>query len=594
MRIHTPAISSAKRTAPEHNSKGLKKSPTGIRGLDEITEGGLPAGRPTLVCGGTGCGKTLFAMEFLVHGATEYREPGVFMAFEETAEELTENVASLGFDLNSLIARKLLLIDHIQIERYEFEETGEYDLEGLFLRLGDAIDTIKAKRIVLDSIEVLFARLSNHAIVRESLHRLFRWLKKKGVTVIMTGERGEGPLTRYGLEEYVSDCVISLDHRVLDQATTRRMRVVKYRGAVHGTNEYPFLIDKDGISIWPVTSVQLESQTSNERIPTGIGRLDSMLGGLGYYRGSSILLSGMAGTGKTSVAATLADATCRRGERCHFFSFEESSGQIMRNMSTIGLDLQQWVKKRRLQFQTVRPFHYGLEMHLARIIRLITEFEPHVVIVDQMSGLETTGTPLEIRAAMMRLIDFLKMKNMTALYTDLTTDGNTLALTDTAISSLVDTWLVLRDLELNGERNRGLHILKSRGMAHSNQVREFVMSDRGIELKDIYIGPGGMLTGSARVAQEARERAQQISRNEEIEREHLELKRKHDLLEGQIAALRSEFSAEEARIERMIKRDRQLEHSVTRDEAESGRSRRNDAITTSRSLIPKNGNGKKS
>jgi circadian clock protein KaiC len=583
-----------KKTATDPGPKVLRKSLTGIRGLDEITGGGLPAGRPTLVCGGAGCGKTLLAMEFLVHGASEYGEPGVFMAFEETAEELTENVASLGFDLKALIARKLLLIDYVQIERYEFEETGEYDLEGLFLRLGHAIDTIKAKRVVLDTIEGLFARLSNQAVVREALHRLFRWLKEKGVTVIMTGERGEGPLTRYGLEEYVSDCVISLDHRVLDQATTRRIRVVKYRGATHGTNEYPFLIDRDGISIWPVTSVQLEHQTSDERIPTGIERLDAMLGGPGYYRGSSILLSGMAGTGKTSVAATLADATCRRGERCQFFSFEESPSQIMRNMNTIGLDLQQWVKKGRLQFQTVRPFYYGLEMHLARIIRFITEFEPQVVIVDQMSGLETTGTALELKAAMMRLIDFLKMKGITAMYTDLTTDGSSVALTDTAISSLVDTWLILRDLELNGERNRGLHILKSRGMAHSNQVREFIMSNRGIELKDVYIGPSGMLTGSARVAQEARERAQQVSRNEEMERQQLELKRKHDALEGQIAALRAEFSAEEARIEQIISHDKQHEESLALDEAEMGRSRKHDAVKTGRTFIPKNGgNGRK-
>jgi circadian clock protein KaiC len=584
-----------KKTATDSSAKGLRKSPSGIRGLDEITGGGLPSGRPTLVCGGTGCGKTLLAMEFLVHGASEYGEPGVFMSFEETAEELTENVASLGFDLKALIARKLLVIDYVQIEHYEFEETGEYDLEGLFLRLGDAIDTIKAKRVVLDTIEGLFARLSSQAIIREALHRLFRWLKEKGVTVILTGERGEGRLTRYGLEEYVSDCVISLDHRVLDQGTTRRMRVVKYRGAIHGTNEYPFLIDKDGISIWPVTSVQLEHQTSDQRIPTGIERLDSMLGGPGYYRGSSILLSGMAGTGKTSVAATFADATCRGGERCQFFSFEESPGQIIRNMSTIGLDLQQWVKKGRLQFQTVRPFYYGLEMHLARTIRLITEFGPQVVIVDQMSGLEPTGTPLELKEAMMRLIDFLKMKSITAMYTDLTADGSSPALTDTAISSLVDTWLILRDLEFNGERNRGLHILKSRGMAHSNQVREFIMSERGIELKDIYIGPNGMLTGSARVAQEARERAQQASRSEEVERQQLELKHKHDMLEGQIAALRAEFSAEEARIERIIRHERQHEQSLALDAMEMGRSRKHDAVKTGRSLIPKNGgNGRRS
>jgi circadian clock protein KaiC len=562
--------------------EGIRKSGTGIRGLDEITGGGLPTGRPTLVCGGAGCGKTLLAMQFLVHGATECGEPGVFMAFEETPGELAENVASLGFDLKALVAGNLLLVDHVQIERYEFDETGEYNLNGLFLRLGDAIDTIKAKRVVLDTIEVLFRRISDQAIVREYLYGLFRWLKKKGVTVVMTGERGEGTLTRYGLEEYVSDCVITLDHRVLDQVTTRRLRVVKYRGATHGTNEYPFLIDKDGISIWPVTEAQLEHPTSDERIPTGIERLDAMLGGRGYYRGSSILLSGNAGTGKTSVAATLADATCRRGERCQFISFEESPSQIMRNMKSIGLDLQQWAKKGLLQFQTVRPFRYGLEMHLARTIRAITEFDPLVVIVDQMSALETTGSPIEIKAGMMRLIDFMKIRGLTAMYTDLTSDARTVALTDSGITSLVDTWLVVRDLELNGERNRGLHILKSRGMAHSNQVREFIMSERGIELKDIYIGPAGMLTGSARVAQEARERTEQVNRNEEVESQQLDLKRKHDALEGKIAALRAEYSAEESRIRRIISRDKQREDSLALDEVEMGRSRKHDTPKTGR------------
>jgi circadian clock protein KaiC len=526
-------------------------------------------------------------MEFLVHGAAEQGEPGVFVAFEETAEELTQNVASLGFDLKALIAQKLLMIDYVQIERYEFEETGEYDLEGLFLRLGHAIDTIKAKRVVLDTIEVLFARLANQAIVREALHRLFRWLKTKGVTVIMTGERGDGALTRYGLEEYVSDCVISLDNRVKDQATTRRLRVVKYRGSTHGSNEFPFLIDKDGISIWPVTSEQLEHKASDGRISTGLERLDAMLAGPGYFRGSSILLSGMAGAGKTSLSATFADATCRGGERCQFFSFEESPGQIIRNMLSIGLDLQQWVKKGRLQFQTVRPFQCGLEMHLARTIRLIGEFDPQVVIIDQMSGLETTGTPLEIKAAMMRLIDFLKMKGITALYTDLTTDGVSPALTDTAISSLVDTWMIVRDIELNGERNRTMHILKSRGMAHSNQVREFIMDSRGIQMKDVYLGPGEMLTGSARVAQQARERGQQVGRNEELERQQFDLRRKHDVLEGQIAALRADFSAEEGRIERIIGQDIRHEETLVLDEVEMGRSR--NGVKTAGTLHHKNG-----
>jgi circadian clock protein KaiC len=556
----------------------LRKSSTGIRGLDEITGGGLPAGRPTLVCGAAGCGKTLLAMEFLVRGATEQDEPGVFMAFEETGEELADNVASLGFDLKKLVARKKLVLDYVYVDRSEFEETGEYDLEGLFIRLGYAIDSIKAKRVVLDTIEGLFAGLPNQAIVRAELRRLFRWLKEKGLTVIITGERGDGTLTRYGLEEYVSDCVISLDHRVVDQVTTRRIRVVKYRGTTHGTNEYPFLIEKDGISIWPITSVQLEHTASHERIPTGIERLDTMLGGKGFYRGSSILLSGTAGTGKTSVASTFAEATCRRGERCLYVSFEESPSQITRNMATIGIDMQSWVKKGRLQFQTVRPFHFGLEMHLARMIKFITEFAPEVVIIDPISGLDTSGTSLEVKAALMRLVDYLKQKGITAMLTDLKMGGGALERTDAAISSLVDTWLVLRDLESNGERNRGLHVLKSRGMGHSNQVREFVLSDEGIQLTDVYIGPSGMLTGSARVAQEARERAEHVSLDEEAERQQLALECKRAALEGQIAALRAEFSAEEATIARIFSQDKQREASLASDKVEMGRSRQHDVV----------------
>jgi circadian clock protein KaiC len=567
----------------------LPKARTGIRGLDEITGGGLPTGRPTLICGGAGCGKTLLAMEFLVRGAVECGEPGVFMAFEETGAELTENVASLGFDLGGLVEKKKLLLDYVHVDRSEFEETGEYDLEGLFIRLGYAINSIKAKRVVLDTIEGLFASLPNHAIVRAELRRLFRWLKDKGVTVIMTGERGEGTLTRYGLEEYVSDCVISLDHRVVDQVTTRRIRVVKYRGTTHGTNEYPFLIEKDGISIWPVTSVQLEHKASNERIPTGIERLDTMLGGKGFYRGSSILLSGTAGTGKTSVAATFIESACRRGEKALYFSFEESPSQIMRNMSTIGLDLQQWMKKGLLQFETVRPFHYGLEMHLARTIKAISEFGPGVVIIDPISGLDTSGTPLEVKSAMMRLLDYLKQKGITAMLTDLKAGGNVIERADSAISSLVDTWMVLRDLESNGERNRGLHVIKSRGMGHSNQVREFVLSNEGIQLTDVYIGPSGMLTGSARVAQEARERAEHVSIDEEAERQQLALECKRAALEGQIAALRAEFSAEEATLTRIVSMDRQREVSVALDKAEMGRSRQHDVVKINGSRTRRNG-----
>lgn len=466
------------------------------------------------------------------------------------------------------------------MERGEIEETGEYDLEGLFIRLGYAIDSIKAKRVVLDTIEGLFASLPNHAIVRAELRRLFRWLKDKGMTVIMTGERGEGTLTRYGLEEYVSDCVISLDHRVVDQVTTRRIRVVKYRGTMHGTNEYPFLIEKEGISIWPVTSVQLEHKASSDRVPTGIERLDTMLGGKGFYRGSSILLSGTAGTGKTSVAATFAESTCRRGEKVLYFSFEESPSQIMRNMATIGLNLSQWTKKELLHFETVRPFHYGLEMHLARTIKAISDFSPSVVIIDPISGLDTSGTPLEVKSAMMRLLDYLKQKGITAMLTDLKSGGALLERADSAISSLVDTWMVLRDLESNGERNRGLHVIKSRGMSHSNQVREFVLSNEGIQLTDVYIGPSGMLTGSARVAQEARERAEHVSIDEEAERQQLALECKRAALEGQIAALRAEFSAEEATLTRSVSMDRQREASAALDKAAMGRSRQHDVAKT--------------
>jgi len=574
-----------KKTKPSSAPKTLRKSRTGIRGLDEITGGGLPAGRPTLVCGGAGCGKTLLAMEFLVRGAIEYGEPGVFMAFEETREELAENVASLGFDLKTLVAEKKLVLDYVYVDRSEFEETGEYDLEGLFIRLGHAIDSIKAKRVVLDTIEGLFAGLPNQAIVRAELRRLFRWLKEKGVTVIMTGERGDGTLTRYGLEEYVSDCVISLDHRVVDQVTTRRIRIVKYRGTTHGTNEYPFLIEKDGISLWPITTVQIEYAASHERISTGIERLDTMLGGKGYYRGSSILLSGTAGTGKTGVAATFADATCRRGERCLYFSFDESPSQIMRNMSTIGLDLEQWVKKGRLQLNNVRPFYHGLETHLARKIQAITEFAPEVVIIDPISGLDTTGTSSEIKAALMRLLDWLRLKGITVMLTDLTMGGGSLERGDVAISSLVDTWLVLRDLETNGERNRGLHILKSRGMASSNQVREFMVTNHGIQLTDVYIGPSGMLTGSARVQQEGRERAELVTLSEEAERQQLALGCKRAALEAQIAALRAEFSGEEAIITRTVSKDKLRGAVLALDEAAMGRSRKGDAIKVNGSRI---------
>lgn len=465
--------------------KLLPKSPTGIPGMDEITGGGLPKGRPTLVAGAAGCGKTLFAMEFLVNGAIQYNEPGVFMAFEENAEELTQNVASLGFDLDELIRQKKLIIDYVRVERTEFEEAGHYDLDGLFIRLGHAIDSIGAKRVVLDTIEVLFAALPNFAIVRAELHRLFRWLKTKGVSAIVTGERGERTMTRFGLEEYVADCVIMLDHRVTEQVSTRRLRVVKYRGSLHGTNEYPFLIGKDGISVLPITSLLLEHKVPSGRILSGVPELDKMMGGKGFYRGSSILISGTAGTGKSSLAASIVDAACKRGERCLYFAFEESASQILRNMLSIGIDLAPHVKKGLLRFQVARPTVYGLEMHLVMMYDVIKEFKPEIVVLDPITDFFEVGSKSEVKAAITRIIDLLKTHQITAVFTSYTSEEDTTDQTIVGVSSLIDTWLSLRNLESNGARHRGLFILKSRGMAHSNQIRSFELTDNGIQIGEV-------------------------------------------------------------------------------------------------------------
>ena len=463
----------------------LAKAPTGISGLDEITLGGLPRGRPTLVCGAAGCGKTLLAMEFLLRGAEQFGETGVFMAFEETEQDLTQNVRSLGFDLEKLIAENKIAVDHVHIEAAEIAETGEYDLEGLFLRLGMAIDSVGAKRVVLDTLETLFGGFTNQALLRSELRRLFRWLKDKGVTAIITGERGEGSLTRQGLEEYVSDCVILLDHRVREQVSTRRLRIVKYRGSTHGTNEYPFLIDENGIHVLPLTSLQLNHPASNERISSGVPRLDNMLGGEGYYRGSSVLISGTAGTGKTSLSAYFANATCARGERCLYLAFEESPQQLVRNMKSIGVDLGPWIKKGLLRLEASRPTLLGIEAHLALIHKMVNEFEPRVVVIDPISNFATAGTETDAQAMLLRLIDLLKARQITAMFVHLTAGGNAWERTDVGVSSLIDTWILLRDIELAGERNRGLYVLKSRGMKHSNQVHEFLLTDRGIELREM-------------------------------------------------------------------------------------------------------------
>ncbi len=535
----------------------LLKTPTGIKGLDEITGGGLPQGRPTLVCGGTGCGKTLLAMEFLVRGATQFGEPGVFMSFEEKFGELSKNFASLGFDLNELVNQNRLAIDYVHIEPSEIEEAGEYDLEGLIIRLGYAIDTIGAKRVALDTIEALFSGLTDENILRSELRRLFRFLKDKGVTAIVTGEQGERTFTRFGLEEYVADCVIFLNHTVDHQVATRRLRIVKYRGSAHGTNEYPFLIDHQGFSIMPLSSLGLDHPASTERISTGIARLDAMLDGKGYYRGSSILVTGTAGTGKSSLAAHFVDAACRRGERCLYFAFEESQKQIIRNMRSIGIDLGQWIDQGLLQFQNARTTIYGLEMHLVVMHRMIEDFNPDIVVVDPISNLVAAASKAEVKSMLSRMIDYLKIKQITAFCTDLTSTSGTLELNSTDISSLMDTWLLLQVLETSGERNRGLYLLKSRGMAHSNQVREFILSSNGAQLRDVYIGSGVVLTGSARVAQEARDKALALECQQEIERKQREIERKKTLIEAQIIALRTQFELEKEDLDRLIVREKQ-------------------------------------
>jgi len=551
----------------------LAKSPTGIQGLDEITDGGLPRGRPTLICGSAGCGKTLLAMEFLVRGATQFGEPGVFIAFEETAPDLAANVASLGFDVPRLVAQKKLLIDFVRLERSEIQEAGEFDLAGLFIRLNHAIDKIGAKRVVLDTVECLFAGLPNPGIVRSELRRLFRWLKDKGVTAIITGERGESTLTRQGLEEYVSDCVILLDHRVDGQVSTRRLRVVKYRGSTHGTNEYPFLIDRAGFSVLPVTSMGLDHAVSTERISTGIEQLDAMLGGKGCYRGSSILLSGTAGTGKTSMAAHFVQAACERGERCLYFAFEEPPQQIIRNLRSIGLNLAQWVDQGLLQFNASRPTLCGLENHLATMHHAVNQFRPHIVIMDPITSFTALGQTSEIKAMLTRMVDFLKARRITAFFTALTHSGSVLEGTETDIPSLIDTWLLLRDIELNGERNRGLYVLKSRGMAHSNQIREFGLSRQGIQLRNVYVGPGGVLTGSARLAQEAQEQAARVLEQQEIEVRQRQLERKSQTLAAQIAALNADFAAEEAAVRRTVAQLHQRENCLRQNRLDMAVSR---------------------
>jgi circadian clock protein KaiC len=569
---------------------GLQKERTGISGFDEITGGGLPAGRPTLICGSAGAGKTLFAMEFLVCGAVLFNEPGVFISFEETDDELATNVSSLGFDLKQLSADKKLILDYVFIERSEIEETGEYDLEGLFLRLGHAIDQIGAKRIVLDTLEALFSALPNEAIIRAELRRLFRWLKEKGVTAVITCERGEGTLTRYGLEEYVADCVILLDHRVHNQISTRRMRIVKYRGTSHGTNEYPFIIDEKGFSVLPITSIGLTHKAPTQRVSTGNARLDNMFGGHGFYRGSSILVSGTAGTGKSTIAAHFIDAACKRGERALFFAFEESQDQIIRNMRSIGIDLEKYVKQGLLKFQNARPSNFGLEIHLALIHKVIVEFAPQVVVVDPITNFLAVGDEMETKGMLTRLIDFLKVRQITGMFTSLTGSSSEIEDSEVGVSSLMDVWILVKNIESNGERNRGLYVLKARGIAHSNQVREFVLTDHGMELIDAYVGSEGVLMGSARANQTARESAAAVEREQGRARKQRELERKQELYEAQVMALKHQFEVERDAILRDLDEDQKRESLAATQRIEMARLRHADVAVE----IDENGSRKKS
>jgi circadian clock protein KaiC len=548
---------------PAAMTQPLAKVPTGIGGLDQVTMGGLPAGRPTLICGGPGCGKTLLATTFLVHGALKFDEPGVFMSFEESSGDLMQNVASLGYDLAGLVAQKKMAMDFVRVERSEIEESGEYDLEGLFVRLGYAIRSIGAKRVVLDTLEVLFAGLGDTQILRSELRRLFAWLKEQQVSAIITAERGTGALTRVGLEEYVSDCVLLLDNRVSNQITTRRLRIVKYRGSAHGTNEYPFLIDSKGISVLPITSAGLSHDASSVVVSTGIAGLDKMLGAGGFFRGTSVLVSGTAGTGKTSLAAHFVDAACARGERCLYFAFEESPAQIVRNMRSIGIDLQPRIDAGLLRFEAARPSLFGLEMHLARIYREIEEFAPSAVVIDPISALR--GDTGDVHSMLLRIIDLLKSRGTTAFLTNLLPGRETMDYADAGVSSLMDTWLSLVQLESNGERNRGLYVLKARGMNHSNQIREYLLTAQGVTLVDPYLGSAGVLTGSARITHEALDAANELRRTKESERKRRAIERKHAALEHRIGEMRAALEIEEEEARMSLEEDADREARIQAD-----------------------------
>lgn len=539
------------------------KTPTGIEGLDEITKGGFPEGRPTLICGGAGCGKTLLSLQFLIKGITEFNEHGVFMSFEEPSKDLSQNVKSLGFDLDQLKAEKKLVVDYVRIEKSEIEEAGDYDLDGLFVRLGYAIETVKAKRVVLDTLEALFSGLDNEAILRAELRRLFHWLKEKGVTALITGERGESSLTRQGLEEYVSDCVILLDHRVIEQVSTRRLRVIKYRGSTHGTNEYPFLIDEEGISVLPITSLKLDNEVSSEVVSTGVPGLDEMFHRKGFFAGSSVLVSGTAGTAKTTIAACFAKEQCKNKKCVIYFAFEESPQQLIRNMASVGIDLEPYIKMGLLHIHSSRPTLNGLELHLLTLRKLIKELKPAAVVIDPISNLINVGSEHEVRSMLVRLIDMLKINNITALFTSLSRQSDWMKpdLAEESVSSLIDTWIAVRDMEGIGERNRGIYIIKSRGMGHSNQVREFVITNEGIKLMSVEFGPEGILTGTARKSNAFHKRISELNLQNELQRKDREIERKRKVLEATISNLKNEFESVEEELNSLKKKE-QLHKSL--------------------------------
>lgn len=555
---------------------GIAKSPTGIDGFDELTLGGLPTGRPSLVCGSAGCGKTLFATTFLVHGARDFDEPGVFVTFEERPDDIADNVASLGFDVAGLIAADKIVMEHIAIDPSEVAEIGDFDLEGLFLRLELAIDSIGAKRVVLDTIESLFSAFTNQAVLRAEIRRLFDWLKDKGMTTVITAERGDGSLTRQGLEEYVSDCVILLDHRVHNQISTRRMRIVKYRGTAHGTNEYPFLIDRDGFSVLPVSSLGLNHKVFAERIPSGIDDLDAMLEGGGFHRGSSILISGVAGAGKSSLSASFAHAAAARGERAIYFSFEESEGQIVRNMRSIGLDLAPYVESGMIHFVSARPTFYSLEMHLAIMLREVQKYNPQVVVLDPISAFMESGDRLEVQSMLLRMVDYLKNRGISAIFTHLMHGQEGVIATDAGLSSLMDGWILMLNREVNGEFNRELYLLKARGTAHSNQVREFVMSDTGIKLLPPYLGETGALTGSARRSEEARARRMEVDRLAEVARSKQQIDTRRRKALAQIEAIQAELDADELELTNVTDAAEEFRRQAAADAREMEQSRRGD------------------